>query len=159
MTARVVQLEAFRVARAAQAGTSDAPLPGCSHQRLTLNDDGEFVSCDDCHGRVDNYEALRLLVAHWSRLQAQITADLLRIAEAESVAIEMRAAQRVERAWRSRSMAPTCPHCCEAILPTDGFGGAMVSRAIAARRRALQPERHEAFRLDGAQGGSPHAEL
>lgn len=51
--------------------------------------------------------------------------------------VELRAAQKVEKAWRSRTMVPTCPHCAEAIFPEDGLGSGMANRELALRRRGV----------------------
>lgn len=131
----VVEIGEFRVQR--QRRTR---LHGCQHTHLTLDDEGEFVTCDDCQKQVGSYAALRMLVERWGRLQDRADAQQQALAEAAGKTVELRAAQRVERAWRSRSMVPSCPHCNEAIFPADGFGGSMVNREIALRRKAMKSE-------------------
>ena len=112
-------------------------LDGCQHKHLTLDDEGEFVTCDDCKKQVGNYAALRMLVERWALLQARVDSQRAAIADATEKTVELRAAQRVEKAWRSRSMVPTCPHCHEAIFSTDGLGGSMMNKGLAIRRRGV----------------------
>lgn len=113
---------------------------GCQHKHLTLDDDGDFVTCDDCQNQVGTYFALRMLVQQWVALQERVDAQRRSIAEAAEKTVELRAAQVVEKAWRRRSMVPACPHCNAAILPEDGFGSSLVNRAIELRRRAVKKD-------------------
>ena len=130
--AQVVEIGDFRLKR-----EKLTLLEGCQHKKLTLDDQGEFVTCDDCKKQVGNYAALRMLVERWALLQDRIDSQKAAIAEASVKTVELRAAQHVEKAWRSRSMVPACPHCYEAIFTTDGFGRSMVNKKIATRRRGL----------------------
>ena len=131
MCAQVVEIGDFRLKRERRT-----LLEGCQHKHLTLDDEGEFVTCDDCKKQVGNYAALRMLVERWALLQARVDSQRAAIAEAAGKTVELRAAQRVEKAWRSRSLVPACPHCHEAIFTTDGLGGSMMNKEMAARRRA-----------------------
>ena len=143
MCAQIVEIGEFRLKR-----ERHRLLDGCQHKHLTLDDEGEFVRCDDCQTQIGTYAALRMLVERWALLQDRVDAQQKAISEAASKTVELRAAQRVEKAWRSRSMVPCCPHCNAAIFPTDGFGGPMVSRELAARRRAVG-------KLDAASAAAP----
>jgi hypothetical protein len=125
----VVEVGDFRVERARRF-----EVGRCQHKRLTLDDETESVCCEQCKTQVGNYAALRVLVERWALLQAKADAQRAAVAEAMSKTVVLRAAQKVEKAWRSRSMVPTCPHCREAIFPADGFGGSAISREIAERR-------------------------
>lgn len=129
--AQVIDIGDFRLTRERKVFNE-----GCPHKHLTLNDEGEFVTCDDCKVQVGNYAALRMLVVRWTELQAKVSAQQRAATEAMQKTVGLRAAQRVEKAWRSHSMVPTCPHCSEAIFPSDGFGSSAVNKAIAVRRRA-----------------------
>lgn len=131
----VIEIGEFRIQRKRQEF-----LKGCQHVHLTLDDSSESVSCDDCKVQVGNYAALRMLVERWKRLQDRADAQQRAISEAQAKTIGLRAAQRVESAWRSRTMAPSCPHCSEAIFPEDGFGSSLVNREIALRRRQVKNE-------------------
>ena len=61
------------------------------------------------------------------------------LAKAEQLQIRSCAAKALDEIWRSRTRAPLCPHCREAILPGDvtSTGLAAVSRSLveAARKR------------------------
>lgn len=131
---QIIEIAEFRLKRNRRMVTQ----AGCKHNHLTLDDEGEFVTCDDCKMQVGTYAALRMLVDRWDALQGRADAQRRALEVAAETTLATRAALRVEQAWRSRSMAPTCPHCNEAIYATDGFGGAQVSREIAERRRACR---------------------
>lgn len=132
MTAQIVAIDDFRIKR-----ERGRVLDGCQHKQLTLDDEGGIVMCDDCGRQVDNYVALSLLVERWWRLQERAERRAREIAAAEAKTVGLRAAQRVEQAWRSRTMVPTCPHCSEAIFADDGFGSSMANRELALRRRRV----------------------
>lgn len=130
--AQIVEIGDFRLRRERKHFSE-----GCQHKHLTLDDEGEFVTCEDCHKQVGTYAALRMLVDRWALLQARVDAQKDAIAKAAAQTVELRAAQKVEKAWRSRTMVPTCPHCSRGIFPTDGFGEALVNRAMELRRLAV----------------------
>ena len=102
----------------------------CEHKKITLDDNGDIVTCDECGRQLDAYLMLRRMCEKWGAHQREldvyrdeIQAFRDRIAREAEGSLALRAARRVEKAWRSHSMAPICPHCREAILPEDGFGG------------------------------------
>jgi hypothetical protein len=107
----------------------------CEHKKLVLDDNGEIVTCEDCKQQVGAYWALRHMVEVWGKHAetAKRNSDHLNSRIQENVSLL--AAQKAEKAWRSRKMVPTCPHCHEAIFAGDGFGGSMVNKQIAERRR------------------------
>lgn len=129
MSAQIVEIGDFRLKRERRVSRE-----GCQHKRLTLDDQAELVTCDDCHLQVGNYAALRMLVERWALLQERADRQQAEITAAAKRTIELRAAQVVERAWRSRSMVPACPHCMEAIFANDGFGATLLNKAIALSR-------------------------
>lgn len=135
--AHIVEIGDFRLKRERKLFSE-----GCQHKHLTLDDEGEFVTCDDCGKQVGNYAALRMLVERWSLLQARVDAQKEAIAKAAEKTVELRAAQKVERAWRSRTMVPTCPHCNRGIFPADGFGDCLVNRSMEERRLAVAASRN-----------------
>jgi hypothetical protein len=51
-----------------------------------------------------------------------------------------RAAKEVDKVWRSRHMAPCCPHCKTALLPEDFANGVKraVSKELARAYRAAK---------------------
>lgn len=114
----------------------------CRHKHLTLDSNGEIVKCDDCKAQVGAFWALQMIVASWddwySKLQ-RARDDAQKVASSQVV---LKAALVVQDAWRSRTMAPTCPHCQKAILATDGFGRSRVNKEmeLARRKRAASSE-------------------
>jgi len=109
----------------------------CAHKHLELDDNGEIVLCLDCKQQVTAYWALRHITEQWrdhaSKLQKQ--ADDLR--ERVQKNVSLLAAQRVEKAWRRKSMVPVCPHCSAGILPEDRLGDSCINKEIELRRRAV----------------------
>lgn len=112
----------------------------CLHQHFTAHPHGQIITCDDCHCQISAWWALmrfseqyRIHLEVLQRREQQLAAD-------EAKAITLRAAQRVEHAWRQHHLAPACPHCLHIILPTDGFGNLMFDKDDAenARRSYLQ---------------------
>lgn len=111
----------------------------CAHTHLTLDSNGDIVLCDDCGKQVSAFWALQKIVDQWGRHANAIERRQERLNEEVKSVVHLIAAKKVERAWRSRKMVPTCPHCHEPIFPEDGFGGSMVNKEIAKRRRAAKP--------------------
>jgi ribosomal protein S27E len=100
------------------------PDDRCEHKKVTLDDNGGIVTCDDCGRQLDAYLTLRRMCAKWDEHKRELDAYRDRLAREAEGSMVLRAARQVEKAWRSRSMAPICPHCGQAILPQDGFGTA-----------------------------------
>lgn len=127
----IVEIGEFRISqkRRTYAGHE------CKHLRFTVEHEGEVVNCDDCGKQISSHWALMLLVETYQREMACLASARATQKSIEGKTIHLKAAQRVESAWRSRSMVPSCPHCREGIFPEDGFGGSAVSREIALRRR------------------------
>lgn len=107
----------------------------CEHLHLTLHENGGVVECDDCKKTLSAYWALTMMAERYGTAFDKVLRGQQRLEEAKAKDISLLAAQKVEKAWRSRSMVPTCPHCHEAIFPQDGFGGSAINRAMAIRRR------------------------
>jgi ribosomal protein S27E len=128
----VIDIDALRVARksAYVRAASD-----CRHMHVALDDNGDVVKCDDCGLQLSAYWALGHFVEYYQRAIAKLTSGQNALREAQEQGVHLIAARRVEKAWRSRTMVPTCPHCSEPIFPQDGFGRSAVNRAIAERRR------------------------
>lgn len=133
ISAQVISIADFSIKRAAQKKYTD-----CKHLKLTRDDELQVVECDDCGKKIGNYAALSMLISRWENLQRSITRQNQVAIEALNKTIVLRAAQKVESAWRSQKMVPTCPHCVEAIFPNDGFGATAVNKEVALRRRAIK---------------------
>jgi hypothetical protein len=133
ISAQVISIADFSIKRAAQKKYTD-----CQHLKLTRDDELQIVGCDDCGKKIGNYAALSMLIARWEKLQRSIESKNRKAVDALNKTIVLRAAQKVESAWRSQKMVPTCPHCIEAIFPNDGFGSTAVNKEVALRRRAIK---------------------
>ena len=132
MADNVIEFGELRIRRQRESRYS---APGCQHLNMVFDDNGGTVECEDCKKHLDLYWVLgKMSRAHadaWAKVesaQADVTAKM-------AASVELRAAQRVEQAWRSRKMVPACPHCHEPVFPTDGFGGTLVNKEMAIRRR------------------------
>ncbi|MFD1557065.1 hypothetical protein ACFSHT_15800 [Paraburkholderia silviterrae] len=132
----VIDIDELRVQR--QSRHAPRPAASCRHMRLDLDDVGSIVRCADCGLQLDAYWTLTLFIEQYERALAKINARERQHAEARERDLHLTAAQRVERAWRSRTMVPCCPHCGEGIRATDGLGGTMINRTIDDRRRAAK---------------------
>lgn len=114
----------------------------CPHKNLTLDDNGEIVTCDDCNRQIGAYWAVRHITELWSQHSRTMERRAAEINKQITENVSLLAARRVERAWRSRKMVPVCPHCHEPIFAEDGFGGSSIDKQIAKRRRdAQRPEK------------------
>lgn len=108
----------------------------CPHKHIELDDNGEIVTCTDCNKQLTAYWALRHITQQWADHARKAKAHADEVSERVKQNISLLAAQRVEKAWRSRKMVPTCPHCSKGIMPDDGFGSAAINREIEMRRRS-----------------------
>ena len=114
------------------------PREECEHHHMTLDDQGQFVRCDDCGLQLSPFWVLNRMLDQYSRALSKIATREQRMADAENRGVHLRAAQTVEKAWRSHKMVPTCPHCGEGIRATDGFGHSAINKSIDERRRAAK---------------------
>lgn len=117
-------------------GQRVAPDTRCEHKHLTLDDNGEIVTCEDCQKQVSSFWALRRMASMWGNHAQQVRRAVEKVHEDQRTTFHLRAAKVVERAWRHRKTVPLCPHCKAGILPEDGFGSSSMSRAIELKRRA-----------------------
>lgn len=114
------------------------PREECEHKHMTMDDHGQFVRCDDCKVQLSPFWVLSRMLDQYERALSKIAGREQRQSEAERRTVHLRAAQIVERAWRSHTTVPTCPHCGEGIRATDGFGHSAINRSIDERRRAAK---------------------
>ncbi|WP_454825375.1 hypothetical protein [Paraburkholderia xenovorans] len=114
------------------------PREECEHKHMTLDEKGQFIKCDDCGIQLSPFWVVTYMLEQYDRALAKIAAREQRQSESEQRGVHLRAAQVVERAWRSHKMVPTCPHCGEGIRATDGFGGSAIDKSIDDRRRAAK---------------------
>lgn len=113
------------------------PIAECAHKHLSLDDTGDVVRCADCKTQVSAYWALTMLADEYNRQWKRLQSSRQALENAKAKEIHLLAAQRVEKAWRSRTMVPSCPHCLRGIFPQDGFGNGMVNKEIENRRRRI----------------------
>ena len=116
----------------------------CQHRKMTMDDDGHTVRCDECKTQLSAYWVLERMLSEYEQRRDTLNRDRASFREEKAKDVSLLAAKKVEKAWRSRSMVPTCPHCHEPIFPTDGFGASAVNREIAQRRRLLAAEGKDA---------------
>ncbi|MDQ7982262.1 hypothetical protein QYH69_34115 [Paraburkholderia sp. SARCC-3016] len=134
--AEVIDLGEYRVER-----KPHRPFDGtCQHKHLTVDQNGGIITCDDCGKQIDAFIALNLMLDSYSKYWAKLNSKDKSLQEQAHRQLHLKAAQRVEDAWRGRKMIPVCPHCSEAIFPDDGFGSTLVNREIAVRRRQAKIE-------------------
>lgn len=131
----IVEIGDFSLARKHRGGY--APTGECRHNHLTLDDNGDVVRCSDCNAQVSAYWALAMIADEFSRQMGRLQAGKRDLAEAVAREVHLIAAKEVEKAWRSRTMVPSCPHCHRGIFPQDGFGKSLISREIENRRRQV----------------------
>lgn len=108
---------------------------GCQHLKLTFDDEGQTVVCDDCGKQVTAYWAFQMLVLRYDISMQKLAARQKIFEEAKLADVSLLAARKVQEAWRSRTMVPTCPHCGRGISAHDGFGGFAINKKMEARRR------------------------
>jgi ribosomal protein S27E len=131
--AEVIQFGDLSLRRAERLSRLDADR--CKHHNITLDDNGGIVTCDDCGKQLSAFWVLQMMTDQYEAAWRKVRAASERVNSEASQSLHLRAAAKVEKAWRSRTMVPICPHCSEAILPSDGLGGAQVNREIAMARR------------------------
>ncbi len=107
----------------------------CAHKRLTYDPADRTVQCLDCERFIDPFSAFLQIVHNLESAKKRAERILAEAAEARDKELPTIAARKVEKAWRSQTMVPACPHCHEAIFSTDGFGGAQVNKKMAIEKR------------------------
>lgn len=134
MTDRVVDFSdmKFRL-RGKNYGESDR----CTHINVTLDDEGGIVTCDACGKQLDAFLTLRRMCEIWGDHARRMETKAKKLEEESKAQIVLRAAIRIQNAWRGRKLFSTCPHCRAAIFPEDGFGESMINKEIELRRREV----------------------
>lgn len=128
---KVVDIGDLRVAR----GRTRREYSACKHLSLTYDTTERRCWCRDCETEVEPFDAFLGLVRWHSAVEDRIE----RLLAAEQHTITSRAGKRMDEAFRSRKMAPLCPHCNSLILPEDVANGvAMGNKDMEVRRRAMK---------------------
>ena len=134
---KVVQIEDLRVAR----GLTRRPGSSCKHKKLVYDDKERRIWCSDCEAEVEPFDAFIGIVEVFSAGMNSLKRRRSELDEAEKFQIRSRAAKVMDEAWRSKKMAPLCPHCMTAILPEDvasGVSSTSKALVVAARKRKSQ---------------------
>lgn len=136
---RVVDIGDARVSR----GMSRRPYASCSHRHLHYDSQERRVWCPDCEKNIDPFDAFTKLVEHFHQATGRLKRREAAIVDSESHTLISRAAKRVDEAWRSRTTAPGCPSCHEALLPEDFADGIKSRKSLElarAKRKAAKAD-------------------
>lgn len=132
---KVVDIGDLRVAR----GMTRRPASSCLHRRQVYDDKERRIWCSDCESEVEPFDAYMRLVEQMDGHIKSLQRREQQIKDAELHAARSRAVKVLDEVWRSKTMAPLCPHCREAILPEDVAGGvASASKPLVMRKRQNQ---------------------
>lgn len=112
----------------------------CHHRKMTWDDNGQIVTCDACGIQLSPYWALHQLAHFYDKEMSKLKARAEQLEQDKSHNLHLIAAKKVEAVWRSRNMAPCCPHCGRGILPEDKLGDAQTRRDFELRRRQARPD-------------------
>jgi hypothetical protein len=135
----VIEIGALRVQREQTQAINGKQV--CRHNSLSFNRDGHVIRCRDCGDQVEPFWAFEMLIENYRTAMLALDARIKQNEAAMAAGLTTKAARNIEEAWRSRKMAPACPHCREAIFPQDGFGSVLVNRDMALRRRQIASEK------------------
>jgi hypothetical protein len=127
----VIDIGDVRVAR----GISRRPYSVCRHARLVYDGGERRIWCKDCEQDVEPFDAFKIIAEQCSAFSASMERREKKVEEAEAHALISRAAKAVDDAWRSRKIAPGCPHCHKPILPEDFAGGVRSGSSVELERR------------------------
>lgn len=112
---KVVDIGDLRIAR----GQTRRPATACKHLKIVYDDQERRIWCQDCEQEVEAYDAFKGLAEFHHGAVAKLKRREEAVKEAESFQARSRAVKVMDEVWRSKTMAPMCPHCSEAILPED----------------------------------------
>lgn len=128
---KVVDIGDLRVAR----GLSRRPYSSCCHYRMVYDGQERRVWCKDCEQDVEAFDAFKLLVENIASEYRKLNRLREEIEEAKEHTLHLIAAKEVEKVWRGRKMAPTCPHCKGGLLPEDFVNAGRTSAEFERKRR------------------------
>lgn len=137
MSDKVVHIGDFTFKRKNTHWLGSADPKSCKHRVVIIDDNGGTVTCERCEAHLSPIWALTMLTNEWQGSVARLASWRDEIKAESEKHIHLIAARKVEKAWRSRDMVPTCPHCRRGISPTDGFGGSRINKKIDERHRAI----------------------
>ena len=132
----VIDIGELRVSR----GLSRRPHSTCAHRRLTYDTGERRIWCRDCERDIEGFDAFTILATQCHQFLEQNARRARELEEAERFQARSIAVKALDKVWRSRTMAPCCPHCRRGLLPEDmknlGSVGINYERA---RRERGQP--------------------
>lgn len=111
--------------------------PSCVHHDLTYCTSERRIWCNGCKRTIDSFDAFMVLARNFHDMLRDVTHRENQLQEALEHNVTSRAAKEVDKLWRSRRLAPCCPHCRAPLLPEDFAGGvrASVSAELERQRR------------------------
>ena len=131
MSDNIIQFRELRLQRASRG----VKVPTCKHLQMTYTMDGT-ITCRTCDVMIAPFRAFLMLVENFRDAQDQLKNSRADYEMLRKEHRHLQATRELDRAWRSRSMVPICPHCDEGIFPDDGFGGSQINKKIALAQRA-----------------------
>ena len=93
----------------------------CQHKHLETDSNGQTVQCTDCKVFVSAFWALEWIANEWAEMQQGLKTQQESHRQKVESEIHLVAAKNAEKAWRSKTMIPTCPHCKRGISAQDPF--------------------------------------
>lgn len=100
-----------------QRGLSRRPFTVCPHRGLTYDRKERRIWCKDCERDIEAFDAFELLVSNYDAAVKDAESRLAKAKAAEETHLISRAAQAIDKAWRSKSSVPACPHCGYGLFP------------------------------------------
>lgn len=132
----VIDIGDVRVAR----GLSRRPFSSCKHRALNYDPQERRIWCKDCEQDIDPFDAFVIVAEQCHGFLESLKRRARQIAEAEAFTARSRAVKALDKIWRSRNMAPCCPHCNRGLLPEDmvrlGSVGVEYERAMRLKDRS-----------------------
>lgn len=131
--ARVIDLDGIRVAWGRPAKPKHLR---CDHKNMVYSSEERRVWCKDCEHTIDAFDAFRVLVDNFRRMESAAAAKMRKADEAMTASVGRRGAKAIDKAWSRDKYAVACVHCRGGLLPEDyADGGATMSRDIEIQRR------------------------
>lgn len=134
----VIDIGDVRVAR----GMSRRPYSACKHRRLHYDSRERRVWCADCERDLEGFDAFMVLTENCHDFYAQNRRRAEDLDEAERFQARSRAVKALDHVWRSKNMAPCCPHCRQGLLPEDvlhGLATVGIEYERARRKKGAKP--------------------
>lgn len=130
----VIDIGDVRVAR----GLSRRPYSSCKHRALVYDSQERRIWCKDCEQNIDPFDAFVIVAEQCHGFLESLNRRAKQIAEAEAFTARSRAVKSLDKIWRSRNMAPCCPHCNRGLLPEDMLGVGSAGVKYERARRAAE---------------------